>query len=183
MSRFSKVAIALFLMLGGLSASTVRAQGLSSEIPELKVLNHYAGKWDGTMTFKPNGDEKGTPSTGSSTGEWIHDGRFLRQTWSLKGSDALPAMNGSTIMTYDPQKKTYRSWNFTSTGQMAECQGAWDAKSKTMTWTMRDDGNGGASVTKASFPEDGVESWSILVKDGSGKVVADLNGKNTRRAK
>ena len=184
MRRRSVACIALVMLMCGFARSADDPSGPAKDIPELKVLSQYAGNWDGEMTVKPNPNQpKGAQTTGPAVGEWIHDGRFLRQTWSSKASGAFPAMNGSTIMTYDPHKKTYRSWSFNSGGQMGESQGTWDAKTRTLTWTMRDDGGGGASVTKATFPEIGIESWSIIVKDRDGQVVADLSGKNTRRKK
>jgi hypothetical protein len=90
-------------------------------------------------------------------------------------------MTGTTIMTYDPRQKAYRSWGFYSTGAMGESRGAWDAQTRTMTWTIRDAEAGGEAVTKATFPEDGRETWSITEKDRDGKVVGEISGRSTRR--
>jgi hypothetical protein len=61
-----------------------------------------------------------------------------------------------------------------------ESHGAWDDEARTITWTVRENTLGGQSVTQSKFSDDD-ESWSILVKDGDGQVVAEFNGKSVRR--
>ena len=84
-------------------------------------------------------------------------------------------------MTYDPGKKTYRSWSFFSSGYTRESRGVWDADAKTMTWNSRDDETGRTSMTKASFT-DNTENWSTVDKDKEGTVLSESSGKNTRKA-
>ena len=50
-----------------------------------------------------------------------------------------------------------------------------------MTWTSPAAESGHVTLTKASFSEDGTESWSIIDKDREGKVLSESMGKNTRR--
>ena len=93
-------------------------------------------------------------------------------------------MSGSSIMTYDFVKRTYRSWYFASNGLTNEGTGTYDEKTKTMTWTARDTSNGLVTTTRASFDKaDGSENWAISIVLTDGKVIADLKGKNTRRKK
>jgi hypothetical protein len=167
------------LVLIGLLGGPVRAaEGPSKEVPELEPLNHYAGNWGSEMTIK--GIEK--PIKATVEGKWIHNGLFLQQTWRTEAEGDMPSRSGTTIMTYDPRKKAYRSWSFNSAGGMFESQGAWDAKARTMTWTMRDTDSGATMTTKATFAEDGNgETWSIVEKDGEGKVRGEFHGKNTRQ--
>jgi hypothetical protein len=119
--------------------------------------------------------------TGTATGEWIHGGRFLRQTWAIERGTGLPPMSGSTIMTYDPRQRAYRSWSFFSTGFTIESRGTWDAKSRTMSWTGQDAESGRSMVIRATFAPDGTETWGIVEKDKGGKVVSESSGRNTRR--
>ena len=159
------------------------ATGPSPDVPELAPLSGFVGKWESRLEEKPiAGVNEGGSRKGTVSAEWIHGGRFLRQTWAVETEGAQPAMSGSAIMTYDPEKKAYRSWTFVSTGMTSESEGTYDAKSKTLTWTARG-ANGVRTVTKSSFPEDGAETWSITVKDGDGRVVVDITGKNTRLKK
>jgi hypothetical protein len=155
--------------------------GPAPDVPELKALSHWAGQWSTKMTVKPNRDlPNGAGGTGTAVGEWVHAGRFLRQTWSLDSTTGLPKMSGSTMMTYDPQRKAYRSWSFFSTGAVSEATGTWDANTRTMTWTARDGDL--TTVTTAAFTADGRnETWSIVTKDRAGNVVGDTSGTNTRK--
>jgi hypothetical protein len=180
-----KIAFLTIATIASLSVGQAQAQqegsGPSPEVPELAALSGLIGQWDCKLEVKPlEGATKGGVREGNAKGEWIHNGRFLRQTWNMEAAGAVPSMSGSAIMTYEPVKKTYRSWHFVSDGSTREGTGTFDEKTKTMTWTERDS-NGFRLVTKSSFPEPGIENWSITVTDVDGKVVDDLKGKNTRR--
>jgi hypothetical protein len=159
------------------------ATGPSPEVPELVALSGLVGKWDCRSQVKPlESVTEGSTRTGTAEAEWIHGGRFLRQTWIIEPAGTQPGLSGSAILTYDPEKKSYRSWHFLSNGGTRESPGTYDEKTKTMTWTARD-ANGIHIVTKSTFAEDGSENWTITVTDAKGKVVEDMKGKNTRRKK
>ena len=169
------------LFLCGLAAAAGDPQKPARDVPELAALSQYVGNWDIDVTIKNSEHPQGAQTKGSSVGEWIHDGRFLRQTWSLAENNGLPAMNGSIIRTYDPRKMTYRSWTFDSAGFTEESQGTWNAESRTMKWIVRDNLSGGSTVSESTFPEEGRETWSVVVKDDDGEIVADVQGKSTRK--
>jgi hypothetical protein len=159
-------------------------QGPSKDVPELQVLKHWIGVWDVEMTVKPNADlPRGMRAKGATTAEWVLDGRFVQQTGTLKPDDGSPAMQVTTLMTYDPRKKVYRSWMFFSTGSVSESEGQWDEKARTMTSTSRDAESGRTTTIKAVFTEDGSESWSFVERDREGKVVSETAGKNARQKK
>jgi hypothetical protein len=168
----------------GFAWSAEEPQGPARDVPELQVLNHWAGTWGTELTTKPNADlPNGAKAKGRATGEWVHGGRFLRQTWAMEESQGIPKLSGSTMMTYDPRKKVYRSWSFFSNGYTSESQGVWDPKSRTLTSTSRDAESGRTTTTKATFAEDSTETWSIVEKDRDGKIGSETTGKNTRRQK
>lgn len=151
----------------------------AKDIPELKALANYLGKWTVTSSTKV---EKQIPVVmkGTASGEWVHEGRFLRQTWNIEatGKDS-PGVSGSVMYTYDIEKKAYRSWNFISTGHSNEAEGVYDAKTSAFTWTVqRPDGI--KTVTKASFAEAGKEKWSIVTTDKAGKVLMEMRGTSTK---
>ena len=169
-------------VLAVLLARAALAADPAPDVPELKVLNHYVGRWTGELTTKPVGTVPGGTSKGSSQSEWVHDGRFVRQTWTLDGGPTFPKMSGSTMMTYDPGRKTYRGWTFFSNGHTSESTGTWDARTRTMTWSARDAHTGLTTTTTATFTADGTtEQWTIVEKDRAGKVVGDTSGTNTRK--
>jgi Protein of unknown function (DUF1579) len=167
----------------GLSVSPCLAQadeGPAKNIPELAPLNRYAGSWDTNMTTN-EGAIRELKRVGGVNGVWIHGGRFLAQTWSTEGQAGQVKVSGSSIYTYDPAKKTYKVWQFASNGHTADGEGTWDAKTKTLTWSVRETDPGITSVIKAHFLDDNTEDWTITTKDADGKVLSESSGKNTRK--
>lgn len=152
--------------------------GPADTVPELKALGSYAGSWDVEIT------SKGQPFTkGKVIATWILDGRFLQQTGDLQAKDGSTVVKYSSLMTYDPAKKVYRTWIFLSDGQTGDSEGTWSAKDRVMTSIGRKDETGGFSTTTADFSETGVEKWRIVFKDGRGQVVSEMSGRNTRQQK
>lgn len=183
-----KTAMIVTLLFGNLLAAQApaptKAGGPSPEVPELANFSAFVGQWDCQYELKPvPGISEGGVRKGTASGEWILEGRFLRQEWTVEAKGAEPSMSGSTLMTYDPMKQSYRIWGFNSTSAGSTTgEGTFDVTTKTLNWTSRDE-NGVTTTTKSSFDQDGAENWSIVVKGGDGQVYADLTGKNTRRAK
>ena len=173
--------IVLSVLLCASSHAADDQQKPASDIPELEPLSQYAGNWEMELTIKNSEHPQGVKTTGTAVGEWIHGGRFLRQTWNVNAANGLPDFNGSSIRTYDPRTRTYRTWSFDSAGDTAESQGEWDAKARTLTWKIRENNSGGMTISTSTFPEDGQESWTMVVKGPNGEVLADVTGKGTRR--
>ncbi len=85
------------------------------------------------------------------------------------------------MMTYDTAKGVYRAWQFFSNGFSSTGEGMWDAEALAFTWTVIDPNIGNTTVTKVSFAEDGIESWSLTSTNREGKVVSSMSGKNTKQ--
>jgi hypothetical protein len=181
MNRKRIAGIVLLLLPCAIARAADDRQQPATDVPELQPLSQYVGNWEIELTIKNTEQPQGVKTTGSCVGEWIHGGRFLRQTWSVNAADGIPAFNGSSIRTYDPRQQTYRTWSFDSSGSTEESQGTWDPKARTLTWKVRENTSGGVTTTTSNFSEEGKESWTILVKDGDGEVLADVSGKGTRR--
>jgi hypothetical protein len=183
MSRFMALVLFAGIAVGSATAADTPSEP-AKDVPELQVLNHWVGKWDDEMTIKPNaGFPNGMRAKGTVTAEWVLDGRFVQQTAAAESGDGFPGMKVTSLMTYDPRKKVYRTWTFFSTGATTESEGRWDEKSRTMTSTSRNAENGGTAIITATFAADGSERWSIVEKDRGGNVVAETTGKNTPRKK
>src|SRR5882724_2966050 len=150
------------------------AEGPSADVPELKELNHYIGQWEDEISGRP--DMKRT-----ELAEWILGGRFLRQAWSTEAGDGTPPAHGLTLMTYDPERKIYRSWSFLATGSVIENEGVWEAVTKTFTWGHRLSDKSETVITKASFAVDGAQLWSIVKTDEHNKVIREVAGRSIRR--
>lgn len=183
MNRFLAFAAFACVALAPAAAPAAEAaQGPSKDVPELQVLNHWVGKWDVEMAVKPNaGLPQGMRAKGTAAAEWVLDGRFVRQTTTLDPGDGSPPMKMISPMTYDPQRKVYRTWMFFSNGQVSESEGRWDEKTRTMTSTGRNPSTGATAAVKATFAADGTQTWSFVEKDPDGKLIAETTGTNTRR--
>lgn len=142
---------------------------------ELQALSNYIGTWSNTIAGNPN-------AKGTTTAQWTLDGRFLQQTWTLDADPGvLPKLSCTTMMTYDTAKGVYRAWQFFSNGFSSTGEGKWDADARAFTWTVKDPNNGNITVTKVSFAQDGIESWSLTATNSQGKTVNSMSGKNTKQ--
>lgn len=172
--NFSAKHVSLFALLVSVPLSS--AEGPSPEVPELKALDHYAGSWDVVITGG------GSPfSKGEVNATWILDGRYLQQIGTLQSADGKQTLKYTALMTYDPQRNTYRAWTFLSDGYTGEARSTWDAKAKVMTSITPNEGS--TTTTTADFSEAGTEKWRIVARDAAGNVVFEMAGKNTRRPK
>lgn len=170
--------VVLFCRLGQIQAAQTPPQGPAKEVPELQVLTCYVGSWEVVMAL---GEAPTVPiAKGKSTSKWILDGRFLEQTGTIQEGDNGKSIKVTTLMTFDVEKKTYRSWTFTSNGQATEQEGKWDPATQTMTSTSC--ATPGITVTTtANFAEAGIEKWKITTMNGAGVVLRTVVGKNTRQ--
>lgn len=153
-------------------------EGPSSKVPELKVLDHYAGEWTAEFANKDL-----SFASAKVTAKWILDGRFLEQNNDLLDKNGASVFKIKTLMTFDKNKNAYRSFLFTSDGSVFENECVWDDKDKKMTSiTKRVEGEGFFTTT-ADFSQPDVENWKIAISDAAGKVTAEIVGKNTRQKK
>jgi hypothetical protein len=150
------------------------AERPAQDIPELQALDRYAGHWEDEIDGRP-----GVKRT--EFGEWILQGRFLRQSWKTESSEGVPAASGMTLMTFDTERKTFRSWAFLATGSVIENEGVWEPVTKTFTWGHYLTDSSETVITKASFVDAETQSWSIAKTDSHGKLVREVTGKNIRR--
>jgi hypothetical protein len=151
-------------------------EGPSSKVPELKVLEHYAGEW--TVEFA-NKDLSFTSANVKA--KWILDGRFLEQSNDLLDKNGASVFKIKTLMTFDKNRNAYRSWLFTSDGVVIENDCVWDEKAKTMTSISKRSEGEGFFTTTADFSTAGLENWKIAIADAAGKTTSEIVGKNTRK--
>ncbi len=175
----TKILISVILV-AALAMVAVAAEDAAKDKPgqgwaERKVLDLLVGDWKSTSTAaKAPGDAKTVALTGTSSVVRALGGHFtLNKSETSDGSTSL------TLATYDVQWKCYRMWWFNSGRAMAESQGRWDAKTKTLTWHSEGD-NGVASVGKSRYVDDNTVKWSRLIKDPQGEISFREEGKDTR---
>lgn len=173
MSR--RFVIALLTCLLAVTGSTgVRAEetGPTNDVPELQVLQHYAGTWDVVLD--------NAASKGEVTTKWILGGRFLEQSGAMH-SPGNPDLWITTLFTFDTEKHKYRVWTFASNGSTGQAEMTWDAKSKLMSSVSAPDMNGIRATNTADFSTAGKERWKFLYTDRDGKQVGEMAGENTLR--
>jgi hypothetical protein len=143
--------------------------------PELKGLDRYIGKWKFEIIHKPAAwTPKEVRVTGTSTNEWVLDGWF--QHHKVKDDQGN---EGIDIMTYDPRKRAYRSWHYSSLGYATEMTGTWDEKTKTFT-VKGDFGDGITAIATMRFLDNDNRESTLIAKDATGKIYLDSRGKLTR---
>ncbi len=166
----------LFLVPG---ARVVSAQ--APGIPQLEVLQKYIGEWGTVFTLgsgKPGAEE--TAMRGQVTTKWVLGDRFVEQTIVIEGEKGESALTMKSLLTFDPASGEYRTWSFTSGGDVSESRGKWDAESATFTFKGSDSKSGQSTTVTATFKGEDEEHWSIATEDSSGKLVGVITGKNTR---
>jgi hypothetical protein len=141
--------------------------------PELKVLDHYAGTWQGTLSSFPG-------ATIDIQVAWTLDGKFLRHSLSVSAGSSAGIFEMMQMMTFDKAKGVYRSWGFSSTGGSSEAEGTWDPESKTLTWKESNVAAGTLTVSKAVFTDDDTEDYTSVTTDREDKIVQKLKGQKKR---
>jgi hypothetical protein len=92
--------ITLFACLLAVTGSmVVRADdsGPAKDVPELQVLQHYAGTWDVELTDNASVKRE-------ATAEWILGGRFLEQAGVMHSQDGKDVWH-TALFTFDTEKR------------------------------------------------------------------------------
>lgn len=166
-------AAGILAAIGTVPARGETASGPDPKIPELAVLEQFAGKWSGQFSGRT-----GQATNVEGTSEWILGGSFL-QTRNVADSPTGKT-ESMTLWTYDPRKKCYRRWVFLSGGVALEESGQWDAGQQKFTFDVT--GIQDVSVTAtARVVDPDTRAWTYLIKNKDGQVTGEIHGTNTRR--
>jgi hypothetical protein len=178
---FSNVwSVAVLIVLSALvirseEVREVKADKGPARPAELKVLDRLIGSWEWETVSKPAvWTPEEVKAKGTLTREWVLNDRFVMEKGGTKDSPNW------CMFTFDEQRKTYRFWIFTSTGNTMEFAGQWDEKSETMTWKC-DLGNGITSSGPQHFIDKDNLEFHAVAKDKEGKIYHDLMGKIKRK--
>jgi hypothetical protein len=169
------LATTVFLIAAVLMHADVRGQEPSAPPPEMKVLERWLGTWKVENIGKVPTE---TRETSIAKRELVLGGRFVQETG---GFDDKGKPGYMSMLTYDPNKKTYRWWFFHSKSQACmESTGTWDESSQTLTLMDRPAG-GGAAVTTFQFRDESTLDFSMVVKDAGRKVVFHMVAEAVRQ--
>ena len=115
----------------GLTDATAPIKGQMT--PELE---RRLGEWQFVLTVKPRGGAE-TKVKGTESAKKAFDGTYilLRSRGEGEGNETFE------LATFDPERKMYRMWTYTSEGAVIEWDGKWDDAAKTFTWNAPISGN------------------------------------------
>ena len=138
-----------------------------------EVMKLFAGSWDSEMTVIPEGDPaKSQTSKMIRIRKWSPGKNFVVEQAT---PDALV-----WVLTYDPNKKNYRS--VVITPEVTDnSYGSWDDSRKTMTWHGHAD-NGNLSKGYHRVIDKDHHEWELSIFSAD-KLVVKLTGTHKRRIK
>jgi Protein of unknown function (DUF1579) len=157
------------------AASATRSADPPAATPEQKVLDKWLGSWR-TSYKLPKAEW--TPEEKKGTAE-LTDSRVVGGQFVQEKGEHSDKTSSILMLTYDAEKKCYRSWWFSSTGQTAEATGKWDADTKTMTWSSVGE-PAFTTTTHHRFVDDDTVEWDVVIKEGTAKVLFRMEGKSVR---
>lgn len=148
--------------------------------PEQNVLNRFLGTWRTEYTLQK---AEWTPVEKTGAADLTYSRVLGDQFVQEDGKDADES-TALRMLTYDAEKKDYRTWFFSSSGQANEAKGQWDPKTNTLTWTdVTVAPNGISSTAHHRFLNDDVFEWDVEVREKTGRIVFQLTGKAIRTNK
>lgn len=150
------------------------AAGPNGQVPELKALEAFAGKWQGEFA----GRNGGASTNVEGTAEWVLDGRFLL-TKNVNSSQRGQSET-LTYWTYDTRAKCYKRWVFTSFGIVFQEEGQWDDNQQKFAFNVTGLGDGSGIATARVIDPD-TRQWSYVFKNKDGQITAEISGTNRRR--
>lgn len=163
---------ALLLLLVFNFFATTNAQEKSEE---LKIIDSYIGTWNVETLYKqPMGAPKEYKQQRMSVFVPFPGGKFIEE---LSGS--FPGLVTRYTITYDEEKKQFRSWAFCSTGSATERVGIWNATSKTITWRSVSNSPNLPEIIHRFIDANTYES-SLIKKDSEGRVELEQTSLNVR---
>ncbi len=141
---------------------------------EQRPLDRFLGAWH-TDYRLPKAEW--TPEEKSGSGEMVFTrelgGQMVRER--TRHSDGT---ENTFLMLFDSDRKQYRAWWFSSTGQFNDSTGQWDEAAKAFTWKLTDP-NGLASMAQHRFVNDKLD-WTVLVENPQNVAMFRMEGTSKR---
>lgn len=149
--NIKRIVAGLFLVLT-MTAVSVQAKDEASQMAKMQelgtpgaehaILDVFKGKWKVTSRSWMTPGAKAEESTGTSSMEWVLDGRFLKQKY--KGEWAGEKFDGMGFVGFDKMKKKYVNiWMDSMATGVFQSMGRYDSKTK----TFKDSGNFSCPMT------------------------------------
>jgi hypothetical protein len=156
-----------WVVAAGMGALPAWGQDGTPASEELKRLNRYVGRWNGTV--------ENVPQTSTSEMSWILQGTVLEQKY--KYSDGS---TGLILRGYEKETGQYFFTLMDSRGvTLLLSNGTWNEATKT--FQFEGDHGAGQVTVRSTFQDDNTENWTITIVKTGGEVV-ELRGTNRRQS-
>ena len=172
MTRLARLVLLVTLPLVSAAKAKEDDKGPSPDVPEAAQLKVYVGKFQLEVS-------EPIKAKGVVEGKWVHDGRFVQQSFTLKDEKGTLSFTGTNLFTFDTKRKLFRSWRFFSSGDAIEFTGIWDEAKQTMTRNAPDPNDTGTLRMVGVFDKSGSQVWTIFKDDSKGKVETEIRGTHT----
>jgi len=169
----------LAVFSGLISVMTAIAQepaGLPQPSPEHKKLGAFVGIWKDEALMKPGPLGGGGRMSLTQTCEWFTGGfSVVCHTETLARMSNLKAL---TVLTYDPEEKVYRIYEFNSAGWNNSARASVNGD----TWTFEGESKMGGKLVKSRStiklpsPDSATMQSEVSVDGGQWTVVMELKG-------
>jgi hypothetical protein len=179
--EFMKVLTSFAVALALGSAAVTAQPPKPTPGPEHKRIGYFAGQWkfEGEAKESPLGP--GGKITGAETCEWFAGGFQL--VCRTKGTGPKGPGTGQAIMSYDPARKAYTYYSFTSHGDNIFVRG--QVQDKVWTWADEMIVDGKKMKIVATITEETPTSYSFKLESGAegGQMMVVETGKSTKVSK
>jgi Protein of unknown function (DUF1579) len=181
MLKRGTLSVALTL-ISGVTAAAQQAGGTLQPSPEHMKLGVFVGTWQDEAEIKPSPLGPGGRMSLSETCEWFTGGFSIvchTETLVLIGH-----MTTLTVLTYDPDEKVYRFYEFNSAGRSNSAKGTVDGD----TWTFEGESKAGGkslksrSTIKFSSPDSATMKSEMSAEGGPWTLVMELTGTRAKQS-
>jgi hypothetical protein len=170
------------MLISGASVVAQQPRSTPEPTPEHKKLSAFVGTWKDEAEMKPGPLGPGGRMSLTETCEWFTGGfSIVCHTETFAGVGNLKTL---TVLTYDPDEKVYRSYEFNSIGQCNSAKGTVDGD----TWTFNSESKRGAKPIKNRFtiklssPDSATMKSEVSVDDGPWTLFMELKCSRAEQA-
>jgi hypothetical protein len=182
LKRVSMVLVAAWMLIDMI---TVRAQergGPPQPSREHEKLGVFVGTWKDEAVMKPGPFGPGGKLSLTESCEWFTGGFIVVCHTDTTGF--MGDVKTLTVLTYDPEEKLYKFYEFNSVGWSQSAKGSVDGD----TWTFDGESKMGGKLIKSrstirlSSPDSAVVRSEVSVEGGPMTLLMELNGTRVKQS-
>jgi len=176
LKRGSMVLGGAWILIGVIVLMAQEHGGPRQPSPAHKKLGVFVGTWKDEAEMKPGPFGPGGKLSLTESCEWFTGGFSVVCHTDTTGF--MGDLKTLTVLTYDPEEKLYRFYEFNSVGWSQSAKGTVDGD----TWTLDGESKMGGkliksrSTIKLSSPDSAVVRSEVAVEGGAMTLLMELNG-------